>query len=157
MDCIGKDPDARKDWRQEEKGKTDGWMASLSWWTWAWASSKSWWWTGKPGMLQSMGSQRVGHYWVTELIFWINCSYFTFLPILLFITAHRCENIPYLFLYRGSAFTYNLEILTLLSYRPTVKGPLTRVLWWFGNEYGNNQAKLPSSPWYNNQREIVTE
>ena len=38
----------------------DGWMASPTWWTWAWASSRSWWWTGKPGMLQSMGSQRVG-------------------------------------------------------------------------------------------------
>ena len=36
-------------------------------WTWVWASSGSWWWTGKPGMLQSMGSQRVGHDWVTEL------------------------------------------------------------------------------------------
>ena len=42
-------------------------MASPTWWTWAWASSGSWWWTGKPGVLQSMGSQRVGHNWVTEL------------------------------------------------------------------------------------------
>ena len=33
----------------------DGWMASLTWWTWVWASSRSWWWTGKPGLLQSMG------------------------------------------------------------------------------------------------------
>ena len=45
----------------------DGWMASLTQWTWIWASSRSWWWTGKPGMLQSMGSQRVGHDWGTEL------------------------------------------------------------------------------------------
>ena len=37
----------------------DGWMASPTWWTWVWVSSRSWWWTGKPGMLQSMGSQRV--------------------------------------------------------------------------------------------------
>ena len=43
----------------------DGWMASPSRWTWVWASSGSWWWTGKPGMLQSMGSQRDGH-WETE-------------------------------------------------------------------------------------------
>ena len=35
----------------------DGWMASSTWWTWLWASSRSWWWTGKPGMLQSMGSK----------------------------------------------------------------------------------------------------
>ena len=44
----------------------DGWMASLTRWTWFWASFGSWWWTGKPGMLQSMGC-RVGHDWVTEL------------------------------------------------------------------------------------------
>ena len=45
----------------------DGWMASLTQWTWVWASSGSWWWTGKPGVLQSMGSQRVRHDWATEL------------------------------------------------------------------------------------------
>jgi len=45
----------------------DGWMASLTWWTGVWASSGSWWWTGKPGMLQPMGSQRGGHDWTTEL------------------------------------------------------------------------------------------
>ena len=45
----------------------DGWMASLTQWTWVWASSGSWWWIGKPGLLQSIGSQRVGHNWVTEL------------------------------------------------------------------------------------------
>ena len=45
----------------------DGWMASPTWWTWVWASSGSWWWTGKPGVLQFMGSQRVGQDWVTEL------------------------------------------------------------------------------------------
>ena len=53
---TGKDPDAGKDWRQE-KGTTgwDGWMASPMQWTWVWASSGSWRWTGKSGMLQSMG------------------------------------------------------------------------------------------------------
>ena len=66
---IGKDPDARKDWRQEEKGTTEDkrLMASLTWWTWVWASSGSWWWTGLPGMLQSMISERIIHGWVTEL------------------------------------------------------------------------------------------
>ena len=39
----------------------DGWMASLTQWTWVWASSESWWRTGKPGVVQSMGLQRVGH------------------------------------------------------------------------------------------------
>ena len=48
----------------------DGWMASPTRWTWVWASSKSWWWTGKPGVLPSMGSQRVGHKWMTELTDW---------------------------------------------------------------------------------------
>ena len=45
----------------------DGWMASLTQWKWVWVNSRSWCWTGRPGVLQSMGSQRVGHNWVTEL------------------------------------------------------------------------------------------
>ena len=45
----------------------DGWMASPTQWTWVWASSGSWCWTGKPGVLQSMGSQRGRHDWETEL------------------------------------------------------------------------------------------
>ena len=45
----------------------DGWMASPAWWTWVWVSYRSWWWTRKPGVLQSMGLQRVRHDWVTEL------------------------------------------------------------------------------------------
>ena len=71
-------------WRNDSLGKTlmlgkiegrrkgddrgwDGWMASLTQWTWVWASSRSWWWTGKPGVLQSIESQRFRHNWVTEL------------------------------------------------------------------------------------------
>ena len=45
----------------------NGWMTSLTLWTWIWVHSGSWWWTGRPGVLQFMGSQRVGHDWVTEL------------------------------------------------------------------------------------------
>ena len=45
----------------------DGWMASLTRWAWVWVNSGSLWWTGRPGVLQFMGSQRVGHDWVTEL------------------------------------------------------------------------------------------
>ena len=41
----------------------DGWMASSTQWTWVWVSSGSWWWTGRPSMLQSMGSQRVRQDW----------------------------------------------------------------------------------------------
>ena len=42
-------------------------MASLTQWTWIWVNSRSWWWTGRPGVLQSVGSQRVRHDWATEL------------------------------------------------------------------------------------------
>ena len=49
-------------------GRWDGWMASPTQWTWVWASSRSWGWTGRPGVLQLMGSQRVGHDWMTELL-----------------------------------------------------------------------------------------
>ena len=44
----------------------DGWMASPTQWTWIWVNSGSWWWTRRSGVLQSMGSQRVRHDWVTE-------------------------------------------------------------------------------------------
>ena len=46
----------------------DGWMASLTRWTWVWASSRCLWWPWKPGVLQSMRLQRVGHYWLAELV-----------------------------------------------------------------------------------------
>ena len=45
----------------------DGWMASPTQWTWVWVNSGSWWWTGRPGVLRFMGSQRVRHDWATEL------------------------------------------------------------------------------------------
>ena len=67
---IGKDPDAGKDWRWEKKGNDrgwDGWMASPTQWTRVWVNSRSWWWTGRPGVLQFMGWQTVGHDWATEL------------------------------------------------------------------------------------------
>ena len=60
----------------------DGWMASPTQQTWVWTSSGSWWWTGKPSMLQCMGSQIDGHNWATELnsTWWyettiLNCDY----------------------------------------------------------------------------------
>ena len=66
---IGKDPDASKDWRWEKKGTTNDEMAE-----WhhqlngrVWVDSRSWWWTGRPGMLQLMGSQRIRHDGATEL------------------------------------------------------------------------------------------
>ena len=61
---LGKTEGGRRRGRQRMR-----WLDGItnSSWTWVWASSGSWWWTGKPGMLQSMGSQRVGHDWATEL------------------------------------------------------------------------------------------
>ena len=52
--------------REEGNRGWDGWMASLIQWTWTWANSGTWWGTGKPGVLQSMGSPRVGHDLATE-------------------------------------------------------------------------------------------
>ena len=65
---IREDPDAGKDWRQEEKGTTEDEMVSPT--QWVWANSERWWRTRKPDMLQSMGSQRVGHNWATEQQQW---------------------------------------------------------------------------------------
>ena len=54
--------------REGDNRGLDGGMASLTrWWRWVWVGSGNWWWTGKPGMLQSMGSQRVRHNWAAEL------------------------------------------------------------------------------------------
>ena len=58
---LGKIEGERRGWQ-----KMRWWMASLTWWTWVWVNSGSWWWTGRPGVLQSMGSQKVGRNWATE-------------------------------------------------------------------------------------------
>ena len=64
---IGKDPDSGKDWGEGDNRGWDGWMVSLTRWTWVWVNFRSWWWTGRPGVLQFMGFQRVGHDWAAEL------------------------------------------------------------------------------------------
>ena len=68
---LGKDPDAGKDWRQEEKGMTEDMMVGchqqLDGREFEQAQTWSWWWTGKAGVLQSMVSRRVRHNWATEL------------------------------------------------------------------------------------------
>ena len=60
---LGKIEDGRRRGWQ----RMNGWMASLTQRTWVWVNSGSWWWTGRPGVLRFMGSQRVGHDWETEL------------------------------------------------------------------------------------------
>ena len=64
---IGKDPDAGRDWGQKEEGTTEdemaGWHHQLDGHEFEWR----WWWTGRPGVLRFMGSQRVWHDWATEL------------------------------------------------------------------------------------------
>ena len=65
---MGKDPDERLKMGGEGDDRGwDGWLASPTRWIWVWARFGSWWLTGKPGVLQSMGLQRVGHGWATEL------------------------------------------------------------------------------------------
>ena len=64
----------------------DGWMASPTQWTWVWVDFKSWWWTGMPGVLQFMGSQRVRHDWVTELN-WISFLRFSLCPSIFLLSS----------------------------------------------------------------------
>ena len=71
----------------------NGWMASLTQWRWVWLDSESWWLTGRPGVLQSLGSQRVGHNWTTELnwTFFKNHSSTTIFLVYTINARHRGE------------------------------------------------------------------
>ena len=71
----------------DDKG-WDVWMASLTLWTWVWINSGSWWWTGRPGVLRFMGSQRVRHDWVTELSWSTNQSD----KLLIYMIKHNHHN-----------------------------------------------------------------
>ena len=68
----------------------ESWMASPTQWTWVWVNSGSWWWTGRPGVLQSMGSRRVRHNWATglnwtELTDWVKAMVFP-------VVMYGCES-----------------------------------------------------------------
>ena len=91
----------------EDRG-WDGWMASPTQWIWVWVNSGSWWWTGRPGVLRFMGSQRVGHDWATELN-WITND-IDHLFICLFVKRSI------------SVLTLTLKILTFFRLRD---------FWWF--------------------------
>ena len=91
---IWKDPDAGKDLRAGGEGDNrgwDGWVASPTQRTWVWVNSKSWWWTGRPGVLQFMGSQRVGHDWWTELTDWLMVFISDFKNTVSYIVLHGPE------------------------------------------------------------------
>ena len=78
----------------------DGWMAPPTQWTWVWVNPGSWWWTGRPGVLQSIGSQRVGNDWTTELnwnvflqirstidseLTWQTCLFYSHIVLLIYV------------------------------------------------------------------------
>ena len=116
-----------------DDGGWDGWMASLTRWTWVWVNSGSWWWTGRPGVLWFMGSQRVGHYWATELNWtewivgwmcgtWVNemfqfktkIFFFTILIFLIFILAFKIIFIL-LFSFKPHNLSFIVFAFSLLS------------------------------------------
>ena len=86
----------------------DGSMASLTQWTWVWVSSGSWWWMGRPGMLQSMGSQRVTHHWVTNS-FTFSTAWRTVLQQLIKKENHRPSPTP--LQYKQSSFSTVVNFL----------------------------------------------
>ena len=63
--------------RRRGRQRMNGWMASLTRWSWVWVNSESWWWTGRPGVLRFMDLQRVGYNWATE-VNWTELSDFQF-------------------------------------------------------------------------------
>jgi len=83
-------------WKEEGEGDDrgwDGWMSSPIRWTWVWVNSRSWWWTGKSGVLPSMGLQRVRHDWVTELNWTDQIASLKFKKSSHFYK--RCMNVPF--------------------------------------------------------------
>ena len=86
---IWRDPDGER-LRAGGEGDNRGWniwMASLTQWTWVWVNSRSYWWTARPGVLQSMGSQRVGHDWGTELT-WTETISLSIIYWHIYVTIH---------------------------------------------------------------------
>ena len=94
-------------------------MASLTQWTWVWVNSGSWWWTWRPGMLQFMGSQRVGNDWVTELNWMLPKAHFTshsrmsgFMQV---TTPSWLSGLLRAFLYSSSVYSCQLFLISSTS------------------------------------------
>ena len=119
--------------RMKAEGERDdrgwgGWMASVTLWTNDWLSSRSWWLTGGPGMLQSMGLQRVGHNWVT-ILHWIYCC--TECP-------PHCSQPRPTHPFAGDSCTLRGKFVSV-SFQPWCWGRLLRVPW---TARGPNQSIL---------------
>ena len=135
-------------------------MASPTQWTWVWVNSGSWWWTGRPGVLWSMGSQRVGHDWVTELN-WacellLLCLFSFCLTSITFLLLSSL--LPFVFIWWLLLFSFscsrrNHQILKKSTLWPHLTGvemysyqnPIITFLW--GCDTGNLK-KASASWWY---------
>ena len=121
---IWKDPDVEKDWGQEEKGTTEDemLMASPTQWIWVWVDSRSWWWTGRPGVLRFMGSQRVRHDWATEL---------NWITILILFLLQLYFTFSYIISWWGGTFyiLFSCNRVTEKSGDRTIKGFINNFYW----------------------------
>ena len=87
----------------------DGWMASPTHWMWVWVNSRSWWWTGRPDVLQSVGSQRVRHDWATEVKIYIFCHFY---KVLIIFTLDIVFHLMSLFSPPGPSISHILSSLS---------------------------------------------
>ena len=141
----------------------NGWMASLTQCTWVWVNSRSWWWTGRPDVLQSMGLQRVGHYWATKLnwtkplsIFYHTIIFFSTGAHALFslldkFSGHLCDVAALFVLWRVTQESLLLEVFHEPPEKKSICAPVDlekcignwlRVDFpiWTGDESNNNRV-----------------
>ena len=96
------------------------WMASPTQWTWVWVNSRSWWWTGRPGMLWSVGSQRIGHNWATELNWFLWLIDLTFQVPMKYCPLQHQTLLPHRPLPQLGIFTLVLSLHSFWSYFSTL-------------------------------------
>ena len=127
--------------RRRGRQRMRGWMASLTRWMWVSVNSGSWWWTGRPGVLQVMGSQRVGHDWATDLI-WSDMA-FSIMFLLCYFKYNELWSEKILYYFNSLAFFWVLFFNTFYfvlgyswlimfgNFRWTVKGLNNTSIWHF--------------------------